>query len=69
MIVTIAKIVYDKGMSAKALGHMHERNACLEVLQNILISTGIYNLKSKPPNVEQITEIAEIKEFIQDLAA
>ena len=56
-------------MSAKKLGHLHERNACVEVLQNIIISNVSLSLKSKPLTYDQIKDNDEIKKLIKKLMA
>lgn len=63
----IVKIVYEKGMAAKVLGHLHERNACVDILKNIIMSTGIYKLNGVHLSSDQLSEVLEIKRLIVDL--
>lgn len=67
MLRNVIKIIYIKGMSAKKLGHLHERNACVEVLQNIVLSNIALSLKSKPMPYDQAEDNSRIKKLIKKL--
>ncbi len=67
MLRKVIIIIFDKGMSAKELGHLHERNACVEVLQNIILSNLAHSLKAKPMSYDQLSDNKEIKKLIKRL--
>lgn len=67
MLMDVVRIIYNKGMTAKSLGHLHERNACIEILQNIVLSSGVYSIHSHSLSKDQILDILEIKRLIESL--